>query len=144
MPIPKNIVVIQILADSNTPIALNLTGDPAKRYVLTEDVTFRLGDVERTIPAGFEFDGPTIPRLLWWIPGLSPADIDAALASCLHDWCCDHPDLVPRAYGDALFFVMLGPKLFNTKNLPGVSRRRRAAMSAAVVAYSWITGKGWK
>jgi len=37
------------------------------------------------IPAGFIFDGSSIPRLLWWLfpPGYTPA----WEAACFHDWC---------------------------------------------------------
>lgn len=135
--------VVRVISELDDPVGLNTTGDPLKRYVLLCDVTFFIGDWARTIKKGYEFDGPSIPRLLWWIAGFSPADIDTTLASCLHDFACEHPELVPRILGDGIFFLMLGPIEFNGHVLPGVGPKRRELMYIGVRAYSRVSGKDW-
>jgi hypothetical protein len=135
--------VIEIVAELDAPIGLNFFGDPAKRYVYLCDVTYRIGGWEFTVPKGFEFDGPSIPRLLWWIGGLSPADIDTVLAAGPHDYVCEHPEVLPRILGDAIFFIALGPVVFNGRALAGVGSRRRRAMYLAVRGYSTLSRKDW-
>lgn len=142
MPDPFRSPVV-ITAELDEPVVLNIGGDPAKRFRLACDVTFTIGDYARTIKQGYEFDGPSIPRPFWWIAGLSPADIDTALASCIHDFACEHPELVPRIIGDGIFFLVLGPVVFNGRALIGVGAWRREAMYIAVRVYSRLSGKDW-
>ena len=56
------------------------------------------------VPAGFRTNLASIPRALWWIPGLAPVGrIERAAA--LHDWLysttCDLPGIT-RAVADAI------------------------------------------
>ena len=81
------------------------------------------------IPAGFEFDGATIPKAAWAIIG-SPFQPDFMVAACVHDWYCVH-SLQMRCYqsrviGDAVFFKLLADA--------GVPRWKRTLMYAAVRA----------
>ena len=126
-------------------IAVNLGGE--KRYVTACAIRFRFGDGEtREVDEGFEFDGPSIPRPFWWIAGLSPADIDTALPSCIHDWGCDHPHKIPRDLADAMFRVGLGPlTIVNTtsgqrEQLPGAEPWRRNVLYCGVRYWSHRSG----
>ena len=52
------------------------------------------------IPAGFEFDGATVPRLLWSI--VSPGRPWVLRASCLHDFMYQHA-LKTKKIADQIF-----------------------------------------
>lgn len=84
------------------------------------------------VPAGFSFDGASIPRFAWMFIG-APFEPDFQLAACCHDWICershDSDDYESRVIGDALFFNLL------TK--AGVPRWKRVAMYLAVRLNSW-------
>jgi len=134
-------------------IGLNLGGPTAadgkqKRFVTLCALRYRFGDGEvRRVPSCFEFDGPSIPRAFWWIAGLSPADIDTALAACIHDYGCANPDKIPRDMADAMFRVALGPATIFTgddckdgEELPGVEPWRRNAMYVGVRYWSHKSG----
>lgn len=62
------------------------------------------------IPAGFTFDGATIPKVFWLIIG-TPFDPRFQLAACIHDWFCvksvEFKDYQARVIGDATFFKLL-------------------------------------
>jgi hypothetical protein len=128
---------VEITSQLPLPIALNIGGN--QRFVTLCRILLRYNGYELVIPAGYEFDGPTIPRLLWWIVGLSPADLDALLASLFHDFILD-TRVLDRIVGDAIFCVCLGPVVFNEKVLPGVGPKRRAAMYLAVRSWSIASG----
>ena len=56
------------------------------------------------IPAGFSFDGASIP----WFARLLFAKYDWHLLAALpHDYVCDHPELLPRPIGDGIFISVL-------------------------------------
>lgn len=69
-------------------------------------ITFRRGEHAVTVPAGFDFDGASIPRWFWWIPGFAPIGLHL-WAALLHDWLCEHPEILPRVIADALFADLL-------------------------------------
>lgn len=86
-----------------------------------------------TIPAGYEFDGASIPRFVWsWIG--PPFDPSFVVAACVHDWYCDRArecrDYQLRVIGDAVFFALL--------ERAGVASWRRAAMYVAVRAHAFV------
>ena len=90
------------------------------------------------IPAGYRFDGASIPRLAWSIIG-APFNPDFCLAACCHDWYCEHShelgDYQARVIGDAVFFALL--------KRAGVAKWRRILMYFAVRANSyWFYGRG--
>ena len=62
------------------------------------------------IPAGFTFDGATIPKIAWLVVG-SPFEPDFQLAACIHDFFCvksvELKDYQARVVGDATFFKLL-------------------------------------
>lgn len=85
------------------------------------------------VPAGFEFDGATIPKAAWLVIG-SPFQPDFMVAACVHDWYCLQ-SAVRRCYqsrviGDAVFFKLLADA--------GVPRWKRTLMYAAVRANTII------
>lgn len=138
--------LVQIVSATPHPVALNLSAaadalSGARRYVTIDVCAIRFGPHELVIGKGFTFDGPSIPRILWWIAGLSPCDLDTVLAALVHDWVCEHPDELPRIVGDAIFFHLLGPIMFNGRRLPGVGPWRRRAMYLAVRLYSFFARK---
>lgn len=56
---------------------------------------------EITVPAGFEYDGASVP---WWIPVAYTALREAAeKAAAVHDWLYRHPEFCSRAEADAVF-----------------------------------------
>jgi hypothetical protein len=66
---------------------LRHTGDD-RRMILHEDFTFvEAPDTEWTAPAGFVFDGATIPRALWTVFG-DPFIGDYRRAAVIHDLLC--------------------------------------------------------
>jgi len=103
----------------------------AVRFV-TEDILIRAeicrGSVlEIAIPAGYHWDGATIPRPCWSIIG-HPTDPQFALASLAHDWFCEHSETRPiRVMGDAIFLWLL--------RHAGVPAWRHYAMFLAVSGY---------
>lgn len=138
-------VPVEVVSELAQPIALNFLGShgdggsPAKRYVALCDVRLRYNGYELVAPKGYEFDGPSIPRALWWIVGLSPADLDTIFASLFHDLICD-TRVLARVVGDAIFCVALGPIVLNGNVLSGVGPKRRAAMYLAVRGWSIASG----
>lgn len=100
-------------------------------YVTLTKIVFRYGKHRLVIDAGYEFDGASIPQILWWIPGFSPVGLHlwAALA---HDWICDHPDELDRVIGDAIFVSLL--------KHTGVRWYRRVPMYVAVRSWSIFRG----
>lgn len=54
------------------------------------------------VEAGFESDGVTVPRLLWWI--YPPWGHPITRAAILHDWLI-HLDIYPREYTDKQFWL---------------------------------------
>lgn len=59
-------------------------------YILVEDFDFDLG-LERiyTIPAGYLYDGASIPRVVWSILGVGKYDPRVMEAALVHDLLCD-------------------------------------------------------
>ena len=60
------------------------------------------------VPAGFETDGASIPRVFWW---LLPAWGRYSRPACVHDYLCDlivqrkpHPEAPTATLADAIFY----------------------------------------
>ena len=87
-----------------------------------------------TLPAGYIFDGASIPRLVWSVIG-HPFDPSFIVAAAVHDWYCDRAsethDYQLRVIGDAVFFSLL--------RRAGVSWWKRSSMYMAVRAYGFWT-----
>lgn len=81
------------------------------------------------VPAGYEFDGASIPRALWSLIG-SPFEPDYLKAACFHDWICEHAvRYTHRTAGDEVFLQLLTDA--------GVPYWRRAVMFLGVRICSW-------
>jgi hypothetical protein len=102
------------------------------------------------IPAGFEYDGASVPRFLWTLLGISPDGLHRA-AALVHDWLYRHAGLLPdgsfwkdghqvnsfpwqREQVDKLFANMLAEY--------GVGKFRRRSMYLGVRAGGWRAWNG--
>jgi hypothetical protein len=81
------------------------------------------------VPAGYIFNGASIPRCLWSLIG-SPYHPEYLAAACFHDWICEHATrYTHRTAGDEVFLQLLTDA--------GVPYWRRAIMFAGVRYWSW-------
>lgn len=92
-----------------------------------EDIRFDLAGIEYTIPAGFECDGASIPRIFWRIIG-PPIDCHYIEEAILHDYLYRFQP-VSRSVADRDFFDRL--------NKPWM-RIRRYLIYISVAAFGWI------
>lgn len=100
--------------------------------VLTEPFSVDIPSVGTiTVPVGYETDGRSIPRGLWWLTG-HPFEGRYLPAAVVHDWLCDaarqQGNYGLRVLADAVFFYVL-------EQTPGVNRFLRASMYLAVRGY---------
>lgn len=64
-----------------------LTG-PHPRWILELPVAFMIDQYTITVPAGYVFDGSSIPRALWWL--YPPSFAPAWRGSLIHDYGYSH------------------------------------------------------
>jgi hypothetical protein len=69
-----------------------------------EEVTVIIDGESITIPAGFEFDGASIPRIFWRVE--APIDGRYITAFCVHDWCYSS-HCVGRKKADTILYSLL-------------------------------------
>lgn len=98
------------------------------------------------VPAGFEYDGASVPRWVWTLTGIVPDGLHRA-AALIHDWLYRHAGLLPdgsfwkdghsvdgfpwqRHQADKLFANILAAH--------GVSQFRRRNMYRAVRLFGWM------
>lgn len=102
-------------------------------------ITYRYGAQAFTIHAGYLFDGASIPWFVRWAPGFAKHDWHL-LAALIHDFICDHPEILPRPVGDGIFVsVMLAIATATRAASPhGLVRReiQAWAMYAAVASFT--------
>ncbi|MGD9632166.1 MAG: DUF1353 domain-containing protein [Pirellulales bacterium] len=71
-----------------SPIGVYVDDLKRENYITLVPITFRIGRHTEVIPAGYVFDGASIPRIFWGLKGFSP--VGAKLwAALIHDWFCD-------------------------------------------------------
>ncbi len=121
-----------------TPVGINWgkLGSDCDLITLAE-IQFVRGRNSWTVPAGYEFDGASIPRCIRWAPGYERVGRHL-WAAILHDWICDHPEEgTSRVMGDAIFVTLL----LDT----GVEKRQSRMMYRAVRLWSayraWTCGE---
>ena len=106
-------------------------GVASYRWRLVEDFGYQsqAGNI-LIVPAGFETNFASVPRLLWPILPLSDAVYDKA--AVLHDYAVSNRKLIGYSLMDChrLFREIL---LFS-----GTGRLKTAVMYSAVVAFNWI------
>lgn len=126
--------VVQIKSSSDDPITVDLWHD-TKQFRTTAELMYGINGEHRTVPAGFHFDGASIPRAFWGIAGFSPLDRDTLPAACIHDYLLDH-SAMRRVMADAWFVSVLCGATLNGRSLPQCSQRRARLMYVAVRAYA--------
>lgn len=99
----------------------------SKPYLLTEDYTFRTSVGQWTVPAGFNFDGASVPRIPFVYARYGNTAQEAA---CLHDWHYRYRT-APRSVSDRAFLEVME----QFKNPKG--RSRRMTMYLAVRSFGW-------
>jgi hypothetical protein len=134
----KSFVVVQ--SSLRQPIERTLFGK--KPYTTRCPISYQFGRMEILVPQGYAFDGPSIPRLFWWMTGLSPMDDETLLPSLIHDYICDNPEVAPRVVGDGVFVTALSCSVWNGRTVRGVPRCRRMLMYLAVRL--WSASKQWR
>lgn len=77
----------------------------ANRYELVEPLTFWVNKKREQVPAGFVFDGASIPRLFWRVL-TSPYQPRILRAACIHDYLY-RTNLVSRKVADLKFRQVL-------------------------------------
>lgn len=92
--------------------------------------SFKYKDHGYTIPKGFQFDGASIPRAVWWYA--SPMDKDLLLGALVHDFCYN-PKTRPKGIS----------KLEADKMLRILCIRSGMRKSKAWVIYSSVASFGW-
>jgi hypothetical protein len=71
----------------------------------TRDKYFTIAGREYIVPADYQFDGATVPRLLWWLFNIVGVTFYAA---ALHDWLYDTRAIyygLSRKQVDELFYL---------------------------------------
>lgn len=84
----------------------------SKKMRLCKDWYFWIGNVAYWIPAGYIFDGASIPRIFWALIG-SPFEPDFWAAALAHDWLY-FTHQTSRAVADEVIYQLLKQSGVNT------------------------------
>jgi len=84
---------------------LGFNPEPGRPYIVLRNVVYSNPLVTLPIEQGYTCDLASIPRLLWWVPGLSPTDANKR-AAVVHDLIYER-QMVDRVIADALFVSIL-------------------------------------
>lgn len=82
-----------------------------KPFIVTADlsivVTYNGKSYHFVIPKGYDWNGANVPPLAWWIIG-QPKEPRFKLASCVHDFLCEHKSVIGNdRYLSTLIFETL-------------------------------------
>lgn len=129
-------LVIEWAECFDAPIGASLVG---AWFVTLTLVRYRFGKQVFEIAAGYVFDGASIPWFMRWLPGFHKHDWHL-LAALIHDFICDHPEILPRPVGDGIFVAVLLAIAAATRTDSARGRWRRElqawAMYGAVSMYT--------
>ena len=122
------------------PIAVNDEALNGSDFFVTQcEIVYRYGAHSLPIPRRFIFDGASIPRRLWGLKGFSPLEVHL-WAALPHDFICEHPEVLPRGIGDAIFGHILD-QIAREKKL---ASKQALEMFWAVRLYTrlkeWVSG----
>lgn len=93
----------------------------SRKFATISDISYQIGNGKIVVPANFQFDGASSPRLLW--PLFPPITNNELPAVILHDYLYENR-IGSRSYADKLFLRLLVHA--------GVSRFRAKLMFLAV------------
>ncbi len=121
------------------PIAINHTKLNGDKFLITQcDITFKIGEIVKTVWAGFLFDGASIPWYIRWAPGYSKIGWHL-FADCIHDFSCDYPSAIPRPIGDGIFATLLLALAANGSKSHRKKRKYQAwSMARAVSVFTFM------
>ena len=86
-----------------TPVFTQVKEKGGRSVALVEPYSYR----DINVPAGFYWDGASVPRILWSVGGLSPGQYLGA--SCVHDYCYARADddIASRKEADQYYYELL-------------------------------------
>jgi hypothetical protein len=99
----------------------------SRHAVLVEDYTIKVNDAIFTLKKGFDTDGASIPRFLWWF--CNPWDSQVICGALVHDagyWSKS----ISRETADAVFYAIMKEY--------GASFPKRFTIYLAVRCFGWI------
>lgn len=132
-------VIVEWDASYLFPIVIDLS--KTNRFVVQCEVRYRYGkgDYYLPIPAGYEFDGASIPWLIRIVPGFAKLDWHL-LAALPHDYVIDHPQLLPRSVADGIFVSVLVALAEHRKDSRGFTKKLQGyLMFFAVWTWTIVT-----
>lgn len=134
-------VYFQLPVGIQHPFALNDAALSTRKKAITQTwVLYVLGDYVLAVPPRFASDGGSIP---WWaqlVWGYDPYD-DDLWGYFLHDYICEHPELLPRGIGDAILGHLLEAIAAEKKQRRSDAIKQYAAVRAYTRALEWLNEK---
>jgi hypothetical protein len=134
LPKRKRPVIVWSDLEIDEVIGTSLT-NPRKPHFTRCQMVAYMGEYSMVLPANYQWDGASIPRLCWSLLGITPDTPSSLIASAFHDKGCESPH-IPQVVADATFVSLLRPIRFNGRRLKGVGMVRATLMYMAVRAYS--------
>lgn len=112
------------------------------KYRLYKELMFQLsnGDIIE-IPKGFEWDGSSVPRILWW---LLPPDGDFELGALIHDYLYIHKKELSytRKFADKEMLIwskaFSGTRKISLRNIDNYTRYYAVRLFGWLVWYGFI------
>lgn len=100
--IPKPLITRKLTREEKKTLKTPWLTGRGTRWMVVIAWWVRIDGVWYLVPAGYIFNGSSIPWFLWW---LFPPTYDPAWeASCFHDYCYSHLwRLVSKAFADSAF-----------------------------------------
>ena len=83
----------------------------ARPFIVLRNIHVRVTEGDKVytfvIPRGYTYDGATVPSLAWKLIG-QKTEPRFKLASCVHDWMCDHHEVInnERRLSTHIFIIL--------------------------------------